>query len=76
MTIDEGITSYNAKVTNETDTDIEIEKININVKDKDGNTIADLIGYVGGIVKSKETKDIVNTIDTDLSNAFEVTYSK
>ena len=74
MVVNESITTLKIDVENTTKKDIEVEEIIINVKNKKGKTIASLTGYVGGIVKSKETKKITNTSDIDLSKAYSLEY--
>ena len=74
MVVNESITILKIDVENTTKKDVEVEEIIINVKNKKGKIITSLTGYVGGIVKAKETKKITNTSDVDLSNAYSLEY--
>lgn len=74
MVVSDGITNLNIKVENKTSKDIEVEDIIIHVKNKKGKEIVKLTGYVGGMVKAKETREIINTTDISLKEAYSVEY--
>lgn len=61
-------------VTNPTDEDIEIRIFKINVKDKNGKTLATLEGYVGGVIPSKESREITSNVDINLDSATAIEY--
>lgn len=61
-------------VTNTTDSDIEVRIFDISVKDADGNIIATLQGYVGGVVPAGESREIESSVDMDLSAASDIEY--
>ena len=61
-------------VQNTTGSDIEVRIFDIIVKDKDGKTIVQLQGYVGGEVPSGEAREIVSNVDMDLINATDIEY--
>ena len=61
-------------VTNTTDSDIEVRIFDIFVKDADGNIIATLQGYVGGVVPANGSREIESSVDMDLSAAVDIEY--
>lgn len=61
-------------VTNETTDDKDIKFFKINITDIDGNLLASLEGYVGGIIKANETKVITSNIDINLDSAYNISY--
>ena len=69
----EGITTFTVEVENTLE-DMNLRYININFKDENDN-ITRLVGYIGDNIKSKETKLIVASIDKDITNSMDITYS-
>ena len=54
---------------------IEYNKDKIIIKNKDGEVVKQTIGYIGGVIKSKETKTIITSIVLDLSDVYDIEYS-
>ena len=69
----EGITTFTVEVENTLE-DMNLRYININFKDENDNSTR-LIGYIGDNIKSKETKLIVASVDKDITNSIDITYS-
>jgi hypothetical protein len=69
----EGITTFTVEVENTLE-DMNLRYININFKDENENNTR-LVGYIGDSIKSKETKLIVASIDKDITNSIDITYS-
>jgi hypothetical protein len=69
----EGITTFTVEVENTLE-DINLRYININFKDENDNSTR-LVGYIGDNIKSKETKLIVASVDKDITNSIDITYS-
>jgi len=69
----EGITTFTVEVENTLE-DMNLRYININFKDENDN-ITRLVGYIGDSIKSKETKLIVASVDKDITNSIDITYS-
>ncbi len=69
----EGITTFTVEVENTLE-DMNLRYININFKDENENSTR-LVGYIGDNIKSKETKLIVASVDKDITNSIDITYS-
>jgi len=69
----EGITTFTVEVENTLE-DMNLRYININFKDENDN-ITRLVGYIGDSIKSKETKLVVASVDKDITNSIDITYS-
>jgi len=69
----EGITTFTVEVENTLE-DMNLRYININFKDENDN-ITRLVGYIGDNIKSKETKLVVASVDKDITNSIDITYS-
>lgn len=69
-----GISQLTTTVTNETSKDIMVETFDIFIKDQDGNVMATLQGYVGGVVPAGQSREIVSSCTIDLSEAASVEY--
>ena len=74
LSVSDGLSTYTAKVTNESKKEINIEDIDIIVKDDKDKELVKMIGYIGGTIKPDETKEIISTTDMDLSKANLITY--
>lgn len=74
LTVDNNLSILEIDVENTTNNDIKAEEIVIKTKDENGNLIATLTGYVGGMVKAKETKKIMNTSDINLEKVKQIEY--
>ena len=69
----EGITTFTVEVENTLE-DMNLRYININFKDEN-DVSTRLVGYIGDNIKSKETKLIVASVDKDITNSIDITYS-
>ena len=69
----EGITTFTVEVENTLE-DMNLRYININFKDENENSTR-LVGYIGDSIKSKETILIVASVDKDITNSIDITYS-
>lgn len=74
LVYENGLSHFNATVTNNTGSDYFLEEYKINVKDSDGNIIVIIPGYVGSVIKNGESKNINSVITEDLSKAFSIEY--
>ena len=74
LSVSDGLSTYTAKVTNESKKEINIEDIDIIVKDDKDKELVKMIGYIGETIKPDETKEIISTTDMDLSKANLITY--
>lgn len=63
------------QVTNNSAEDKNLEQFKIIIKDKNGSTIQDTIGYIGGIIKSNETKTIIASVNVSLTDAYDIEYT-
>lgn len=70
-----GVSTITIQVTNNSNEDKNIEQFKIIIKNKDGEVVKQTIGYIGGIIKSKETKTIITSIALDLTDAYDIEYS-
>ena len=69
----EGITTFTVEVENTSD-DMSLNYININFKDEN-DVSTRLVGYIGDSIKKDETKLIVASVDKDITNSIDITYS-
>ena len=74
MITEDGLTTFQTKVTNNTGSDYTLNEYNIIVKDKEGNIIKTIPGYVGSTIKAGETKELKSTTNADMSKAYSVEY--
>ena len=65
---------FTADVTNKSKEDKDIDSIKITLKDKNNKELTVLTGYIGGTIKSNETKQIVSNSDFTLKNVKTVEY--
>lgn len=65
---------FTTTVTNSTERDVVVDIVDIFIKDADGNEIATLHGYVGGVVPAQSSREIISNCTIDLSNAAFVEY--
>ncbi len=70
-----GVSTITTQVTNNSGEDKNIEQFKIIIKNKDGEVVKQTIGYIGGVIKSKETKTIITSIALDLSDVYDIEYS-
>lgn len=70
----DGISVFTADVTNKSKEDKDIDSIKITLKDKNNKELTVLTGYIGGTIKSNETKQIVSNSDFTLKNVKKVEY--
>lgn len=70
-----GSSTITVQVTNNSDEDKNVEQFKIIIKNKDGEVVKQTIGYIGGVIKSKETKTIITSIVLDLSDVYDIEYS-
>ena len=70
----DGISVFTADVTNKSKEDKDIDSIKITLKDKNNKELTVLTGYIGGTIKSNETKQIVSNSDFTLKNVKTVEY--
>ena len=70
-----GVSTITIQVTNNSNEDKNVEQFKIIIKNKDGEVVKQTIGYIGGIIKSKETKTIITSIALDLTDAYDIEYS-
>lgn len=70
-----GVSTITIQVTNNSNEDKNVEQFKIIIKNKDGEVVKQTIGYIGGVIKSKETKTIITSIALDLTDAYDIEYS-
>lgn len=70
----DGISVFTADVTNKSKEDKDIDSIKITLKDKNNKELTVLTGYIGGTIKSNETKQIVSNSDFTFKNVKTVEY--
>ena len=73
ITYDNGVTTFTAKVYNESGSNYLLKNISINLKDKDNN-VTTLIGYIGDELVQDEGKLITASIDDDLTDSVSLEY--
>ena len=69
-----GISRITVTVVNNSEEDKNIESFKILLKDKKENIIKETIGYIGGTIKSKDTKVIMTEVNMDLSNVYDIEF--
>ena len=73
--VEDGMSSFQTTIVNNTKKDYKLTKFTIIVKDKNNKIIAEIPSYEEIVIKSGEKKNIGTAIDKDLSNAKSVEYS-
>ena len=73
--VEDGMSSFQTTIVNNTKKDYKLTKFTIIVKDKNNKIIAEITSYEEIVIKSGEKKNIGTAIDKDLSNAKSVEYS-
>ena len=73
--VEDGLSSFQTTIVNNTKKDYKLTKFTIIVKDKNNKIIAEIPSYEEIVIKSGEKKNIGTAIDKDLSNAKSVEYS-
>ncbi len=76
LLVNDNNTVLEATVTNKTNNDITINLISIVIKDIKENLIVDTKGYVGGLIKSTESKKIIVNIDMELNENYIIEIKK
>lgn len=71
---EKGTSTFTAHITNNSDVEQSILSVTIYMKDKKGNTVAELTGYIGEVILSKESRVITAHTDVDLSDIITITY--
>ena len=69
-----GTSTFNVKVTNNTDSDINISKFTVIFKAKSGSIITTVSGNIGDKIPAKNSIETSLTSDVDLSDAYSVEY--
>ena len=72
---DNGISRITVTVVNNSEEDKNVESFKIHLKDKEENIIKETIGYIGGTIKSKDTKVIMTEVNMDLSNVYDIDFT-
>lgn len=73
--VEDGMSSFQTTIVNNTGKDYKLNKFTIIVKDKNNKVIAEIPSYDETIIKNGETKKIGTAIDIDLSSASSIEYS-
>ena len=73
--VEDGMSSFQTTIVNNTVKDYKLNKFTIIVKDKNNKVIAEIPSYDETIIKNGETKKIGTAIDIDLSSASSIEYS-
>lgn len=73
--VEDGMSSFQTTIVNNTKKDYKLTKFTIIIKDKNNKIIAEIPSYEEIVIKSGEKKNIGTAIDKDLSNAKSVEYS-
>ena len=73
--VEDGMSSLQTTIVNNTGKDYKLNKFTIIVKDKNNKVIAEIPSYDETIIKNGETKKIGTAIDIDLSSASSIEYS-
>ena len=74
MVTENGLTTFQTTVINNTGSDYQLNEYSIIVKDKEGNVIKTIPGYIGSIIKNGESKNLKSTTNADMSDAYSVEY--
>ena len=75
IVVENNHSTLTTKVTNNSSEDKSIEQFKIIIKDKDGNVMKETIGYIGGVIKSKESKTIITGVNMSLTDTYDIEYS-
>ena len=70
MVTENGYTTFKATATNVSDSDINIENFYIELKDKNGSSVAKLLGYIPNGLKKGEAKQIRSTAKGSFKSAY------
>lgn len=70
-----GMATLVTEVSNDTGKDEYLLSFNIYIKDKDGNIIAENVGYVGEVIPNGTSRTITSSWDQELVGATAVEYS-
>lgn len=74
ITSSDGLSVFTADVFNKGGEDINIDNIKIKLKDGNDIEIASLVGYIGGTIKSNESKQIISNFDSVINDVKSVEY--
>ena len=72
---DNGISRITVTVVNNSEEDKNVASFKILLKDKEKHIIKETIGYIGGTIKSKDTKVIMTEVNMDLSNVYDIDFT-
>ncbi len=75
IVVENNHSTLTTQVTNNSSEDKSIEQFKIIIKDKDGNVMKETIGYIGGVIKSKESKTIITGVNMSLTDTYDIEYS-
>ena len=75
IVVENNHSTLTTQVTNNSSEDKSIEQFKIIIKDKDGNVMKETIGYIGGVIKSKESKTIITSVNMSLTDTYDIEYS-
>ena len=75
VVVENNHSTLTTQVTNNSSEDKSIEQFKIIIKDKDGNVMKETIGYIGGVIKSKESKTIITGVNMSLTDTYDIEYS-
>ncbi len=75
IVVENNHSTLTTQVTNNSSEDKSIEQFKIIIKDKDGNVMKETIGYIGGVIKSKESKTIITGVNMPLTDTYDIEYS-
>ena len=74
MITENGVTTFQTTVVNNTGSDYRLNEYSIIVKDQEGNIIKTIPGYIGSTIKNGESKKLKSTTNADMVNAYSVEY--
>lgn len=75
IVVENNHSTLTTQVTNNSSEDKSIEQFKIIIKDKDGNVMKETVGYIGGVIKSKESKTIITNVNMSLTDTYDIEYS-
>ena len=75
IVVENNHSTLTTQVTNNSSEDKSIEQFKIIIKDKEGNVMKETIGYIGGVIKSKESKTIITGVNMSLTDTYDIEYS-
>ena len=75
IVVENNHSTLTTQVTNNSSEDKSIEQFKIIIKDKDGNVMKETVGYIGGVIKSKESKTIITGVNMSLTDTYDIEYS-